>query len=241
MANNLYSAYKAGAKAEAEEGKSLVQLGSYDWQSKMIDTKAAAESEKVGEVVGTIGDTLSLMQTAHGAYSSAMEDTSALEAKHGELESPEGFLGKAWQKAQLSLGIGEHKFGDTTIKGSDLATRGAQAKMTMWDEANQKVLKETEAPSEGDKDFIGPEKPPVKKVENQQKQEKIDLTSDKNPYRKTTKEASDSNKQSLLDVDELDINQLFEDAEWSDIQDTTNYIDDSQKNYIQTTGTGKRG
>jgi hypothetical protein len=224
MANNLYSAYKAGAKAEAEEGKSLVQLGSSDWKSKIIDTKASAESEKVGEVIGTIGDTLSLMQTAHSSYSDAMGDVSALEGKHGELESPEGFLGKAWQKTKLSLGMGEHKFGDTKIKGKDLAVRGAQAKMSMWDEANQKVLKETEAPLEGDKDFIGPEKPPVQKVENQQKQEKIDLTSDKNPFRKATKELSGNLKKDLEEIGELDElldeDNMWNTAKYEEIQDT---------------------
>mgnify|MGYP003136939462 CR=1 FL=1 len=133
---NLYAAYKEGGRTQAEEKKIGLALSNYDFESKLIDWRSQVESEKVSEVTGTIADSLSLASQGVGMVGDTLENVKKLEGEYGELNTDkvtesgeikkESIFGKMWRGAKMTAGIGEYKFGDTSIKASDFESTVAK-------------------------------------------------------------------------------------------------------------------
>ena len=134
--SNLYAAYREGGRTQAEEKKIGLALSNYDFESKLIDWRSQVESEKVSEVTGTIADSLSLASQGVGMVGDTLENVKKLEGEYGELNTDrvtesgeikkESIFGKMWRGAKMTAGIGEYKFGDTSIKASDFESTVAK-------------------------------------------------------------------------------------------------------------------
>ena len=162
--SNLYAAYKEGAKTQAEEKKSLIDVESINWRSAIVDQQSKMDSEQLSETVGGITDTLSLASSVHGAVSDTLSDVKDLEKKYGKMDTggKEGVLNKAGRIFKMAIGSGEYKFGDTKIKSKDFASAATMSKFDKdsmyneWESSTIKnIMEDYELDESGAKKYLG--------------------------------------------------------------------------------------
>jgi len=122
MAKSLYkSAFGAGITSGKYKA-SMYDVSSLEQQRSLEGKQLEIESEKLNRQLTNITSALSLASTAAGRYTDIKDDISTLETKFGEMEQPDTIFKKLMQGAKIGLGVGEYKFGDTSIKARDFAS-----------------------------------------------------------------------------------------------------------------------
>jgi hypothetical protein len=153
MANNLYAAASSAGSSLGSYESKLTEASSFESKRRFNQSKFELRQKKSDDMLGNIGDVLSISSKLYGTYEDTMSDVETLEGKYGKMENLtdkkglEGLFEKGTKVVSLMSGTGEHKFGDTTIKGRDLHTkashiRGAEAYENIGNKYEEKTMRQ---------------------------------------------------------------------------------------------------
>ena len=153
MANNLYAAASSAGSSLGSYESKLTEASSFESKRKFNQSQFELRQKKSDDMLGNIGDVLSISSKLYGTYEDTMSDVETLEGKYGKMEDLtdkkglEGLFEKGTKVVSLMSGTGEHKFGDTTIKGRDLHTksshiRGAEAYENIGNKYEERTMRQ---------------------------------------------------------------------------------------------------
>ena len=125
---NLYSAARATGRKSGSYRASLENIKGFSDRGDLVSKEFSIKSEQLDTAVGKLSDTLSLASMAAGRLDEISSDIDTLEGEYGEIDTggKDSIFDKMVRKSKMMFGVGEYKFGETSIKAKDFGKESAR-------------------------------------------------------------------------------------------------------------------
>ena len=157
---SLYQASKNVGTTTGNFRASLENVKGLQSRSSLIDKEYEFKENQLNRAVGTLSDTLSLASTVAGKWGGVSSNIETIEGKYGKMETSgkDSIFDKMVTGTKMMFGVGDYKFGETSIKAKDFKTESSKIRYAdMYSEAMSNVNTDKklslEEPKESKKDI----------------------------------------------------------------------------------------